>query len=327
MMTSRNSLFGLVILAGLLATSPASAVLLYSSAQRNTNPPGSLTNHGPTYDPHGNSDPRRLLNSGWQFQGQHGSFLGTPIAPQYYITAEHLGGAPNFVYNGTTYTIDGTFGLGGWVDDPISDLRIFKITGTFPSFAPLYMESAGSETNRPLVVFGRGTQRGAEVRVGGELKGWQWGALDGVQSWGENVVTGTFNAGGGFGPLLYFDFDRDGGPNESALSDHDSGGAVFIQSSGVWKLAAINLAVDGPWRFTQAGAPFNASIFDGGGLWVGNTPQFIPDTAIDSPGSSYSTLISSNLGWIQSIIGPTIVPEPSIGLAILALLPLLRQRA
>ncbi len=318
------------ILAVASFAAPAQAVVLYSSATRNTSPPGSLTNHGTGHTPGGPNDPRRLLNSGWQWQGRHGDFLGTPIAPQYYITAEHLGGASNFVLNGTTYTIDTSFNAGagtpGWINDPNSDLRIWKINQTFPSWAPLYTEAPGSEVGRNLVVFGRGTQRGGEVRVNGELKGWQWGPLDGVQSWGENNVTSIGNAGPGFGLLMSFDFDADGGPNEAALTDHDSGGAVFVQSGGVWKLAGINFAVDGPWRYNQGDAAFHASIFDAGGLWVGNNPVFIPDGTTDVPGGSYSTLISSNLTWINSVIGAsTEVPEPGVGLSVIALVLLTRR--
>ena len=34
---------------------------------------------------------KRYLNSGWQYEGDLGPFSGTPIAPQYYITAQHIG--------------------------------------------------------------------------------------------------------------------------------------------------------------------------------------------------------------------------------------------
>src|SRR6185436_10644721 len=32
-----------------------------------------------------------LAGSGWQYEGKWGSFLGTVIAPQYFVTAEHVG--------------------------------------------------------------------------------------------------------------------------------------------------------------------------------------------------------------------------------------------
>ena len=113
-----------------------------------------------------------LAGSGWQYQGAFGAFLGTPIAPQFFMTAQHVAGAsPTFVYNGTTYSLVQLY------NDPFSDLSIWQIAGTFPSFAPLYTGS--NETGQPLVVFGRGTQRGGEVIANGELRGWGWGAGDG----------------------------------------------------------------------------------------------------------------------------------------------------
>jgi hypothetical protein len=46
-------------------------------------------------------------------------------------------------------------------DSPTSDLRIWKISGEFPNYAPLYTNT--DEVGKSLVVFGRGTQAGAEV--------------------------------------------------------------------------------------------------------------------------------------------------------------------
>lgn len=319
----------------LLLSTQSWAVILYSSNVRNTAPPGSLTNTSSNWTPGGDDDPRRLLNSGWQWQGLYQNFIGIPIANQYFITAKHAGAqASTISVNGVNYTIDKNFNVPNvtwWMDDANSDLRIFKIQETFSSFAPLYAEAPGSEVGRRLVVFGRGTQRGAEVRVNNELKGWQWGPLDGVLSWGENTVTGNISGGPGLGQLMYFNFDRNGVPNEAALSNRDSTGGVFIQSGGVWKLAGINLAVTGPWYFDNGGAPgaaFDASIFDAGGLWVGGTPQFITNSSTDIPGASYSTLISTNLSWINSVIGASAAqaPEPAAALGVLVIAPLLFRR-
>src|SRR5215211_3968405 len=62
-----------VLTALVLAAQPASAVILSRTSSRNIYAPG-----GTNY------------NSGWQWEGNWGGgFLGTPIAPQYFITAEH----------------------------------------------------------------------------------------------------------------------------------------------------------------------------------------------------------------------------------------------
>src|SRR5262245_55929769 len=166
-------------------------------------------------------------------------------------TAAHLGGDPNnqFVLNGVTYHVDTSFiGSGpGWINDPSTDLRLWKIQETFPTVAPLWDDSVdGSPVGKTMIVFGRGTARGSPVYAefagpprdgsppkptpgpGGdvkpgefELKGWQWGAFDSVQAWGTNVVSGTLNVPP-FGDLMYFDFDRNGLFDEGALSNGDS---------------------------------------------------------------------------------------------------------
>src|SRR5262249_17928907 len=144
-----------------------------------------------------------------------GQFMGAPIASQYFITAKHVGSCGQnpsdpspylFQYQGVTYHVSDH--NAHW-DSPNSDLSIWKIDETFPvgSAAPLYQGS--DEVNKSLVAIGRSMSRGAEVRVGGVLKGWMLGVVDNVESWGENVVTGTFDAGSGFGDVLYFDFDAD----------------------------------------------------------------------------------------------------------------------
>jgi len=302
--------------AALLPVGSASAVVVYvpgtpPTATRNTTAPTGA-----------------LANSGWQLQGEWaGAFLGTPISSNQFITAQHVGGnvGDTFSFNAANYTTT------GFVNVPNSDLRIWQVSGTFPTFAPLYNSgSDGSETGKPLVVFGRGVAPGTAVigpatPSGTELKGWEWGAGDGARSWGENDVSGIVSTTN-VGDLISFTFDRAvgnvAGTNESHLSAFDSGGGLFIETpGGVWKLAGINFGVDGPFKFQQTDAnAFNATLFDKGGLWeqTGTVPgpnpgdppipvfTFNPDTSEDIAGASYSSRISSNLEFINGVI-----PEPS----------------
>src|SRR6266849_719207 len=146
-----------------IGLSPARAVLFDSTPNPNFN----------TTAPGG-----ALAGSGWQYEGLWlNSFLGTPIASQYFITAAHIGGNIGDIFNfgGMQYTTTAMF------DSPTSDLRIWQVSGTFPSFAPLYTGS--DEVGKSLVVFGCGTQRGDEVTLSGDLKGWSWGTSDHVQRW------------------------------------------------------------------------------------------------------------------------------------------------
>jgi hypothetical protein len=274
-----------------------------------------------------------LANSGWQYEGQWGGFLGTPIAPQYFIAARHVGGSIGqaFVFNGATYHTT------AYWDDTNTDLRIWKVDGVFASYAPLY--SLSDEVGKSLVVIGRGTQRGDPVAlsvvqtnyttnvinyvslgiskkaaqkefpgatfkgnymtaVTGQIvtnnvpKGWKNGPSDSVPRWGQNTVLAA-------GSFLVAAFDKNGGPNAAYLSGGDSSGAVFIQDGGVWKLAAINYGIDGPFGITPTES-FYAALFDESGLYNGSIQY--PNDGQMRPAYYYATRISTRLAWIQSVI-------------------------
>src|ERR1700716_4181022 len=56
-----------------------------------------------------------LTGSGWQYEGQFGSFLGTAISPHHFVTVKHIGMQSSvFLYHGISYPIV------NWWDDPIS---------------------------------------------------------------------------------------------------------------------------------------------------------------------------------------------------------------
>ncbi|HAV62989.1 MAG TPA: hypothetical protein DCY13_11565 [Verrucomicrobiales bacterium] len=271
-----------------------------------------LAQTGPAVIFHSTDDPAynttaptgALADSGWNLQGRWGAFLGTPIAPNLFITAKHVGGGVGgiFEFRGTNYTVIESFA------DPDSDLRIFKVCGLFPAHAPLYANR--DEIGKRLVVFGRGTRRGVEVvgdSLGGpEQKGWRWGDGDGVMRWGENIVSTNVPTATGIGELLGAAFDAAGGVNEVHLSSGDSGGGVFIQAGGTWRLAGINYAVEGPFNNSNNGAGFNAAVFDVGGLYQKNVVSggwgYNNDLPVNQPSSFYATRISGNLAWINSII-------------------------
>lgn len=232
---------------------PASAVIVGGDVGRNTS--------APTGD---------LAGSGWQYEGQFGAFLGTAIAPNYFITASHIGGAVGqaFTYNGQSYTTTAVF------DDPNSDLRIWKVDGNLGAYAPL--ATSGATAGAQIVINGRGTQRGdAIVSSGGRTVGWSWGASDGAQSWGVNTADGTADGGSGIGTLIKATFDGD-----STLSTGDSGGGVFVNDGGAWKLAGVNYAVE------------SAGTVDGQGVTGALLGQ-----------SLYASSVAANQGWIGSVVG------------------------
>lgn len=295
---------------GLLLTSltlmygqTASAVILRDSATRNTSAPTGI-----------------LAGSGWQFEGQWVGFTGTPISPNYFVTAAHVGGSVGdlFSYNGQSYT---TIGVSG---DAGSDLAVWQVRETFSTYAPLYTGS--NETNKQAVIFGRGTPRGNEVHIPEgdtsttSLRGWGWGLYDGVPSWGENKVASIATGSGGNGPrgdFLVLPFSTTGA-GASSLSLGDSGGGTFINDGGVWKLAGVNYGVDGPYSYTSGGNYFNGAIFDKRGLFEGGpgstngVPNYIayPNSGPPVESDSYATRISTRLAWINSATNGQVVPEP-----------------
>src|SRR5687767_4259301 len=142
-----------------------------------------------TGDPEANTTPppTNLAANGWNLQGHWGQFQGTPISQHHFITAKHVGGAigDSFILNGVTYTTTAVSA------DSATDLIIWTVSGTFPTWAELY--DGPDETGADFVMFGRGTTRGPEVRVDGVLKGWEWGAWDHRMRWGQNRVKGLRN--------------------------------------------------------------------------------------------------------------------------------------
>ncbi len=254
-----------------------------------------------------------------EYIGRFGPFTGTPISPRHFITATHLGnaGGGTFEYaNGTTTETTYNIVQAGTLDD----LTIWELAPAAPSFTrwtPLY--TAGNEVGLPLRVLGRGTSRGAEVRVpdttAGQLRGYRWGVSDGYITWGDNVVTSIVSFSppfGGFGgDFLYFEFDQSGGPSECMLSNGDSGGPVFITdpADGVRKLAAVNSLVDGNFSYAAAGPFFPGAIWDARGMYVGDVGNatLIPSGEPNPvPAGSYSTQISSRMAFIMGIIGPAL---------------------
>ena len=146
-------------------------------------------------------------------------------------------------------------------------------------------------------VFGRGGPRGSEILLDGILKGWNWTYGNYLQRWGTNAV---FDLPEG-GLYLQASFDAAGGIDECHLSEHDSGGGVFILDGGLWKLAGVNYAVDDLYRKDgDVYTMFVGAVFDARGFYTknGGVYSLVPDTGIDQPTSFYCTRVSHRLDWI-----------------------------
>ena len=282
---------------GLLAaflSAPLHAVIFYSTGDPNfnTTPPTGI-----------------FADSGWQWAGTWGGFQGTPISPHHFISARHVGGTVGepFVLGGITYTTTASF------DDPASDLRIWRVSGTFPSWAPLYR--ASDEVGQSFVVFGHGLPRGAEVRdvATNTLRGWQWGPVDGRLRWGRNAFVALVNGGTYWGTLLRANFDAEGGGLKAHLALGDSSGPIFIHDSTGWKLAGVAASVDSAFNTTTTGAGFSAAIFDARGLYFGNSTSWkLISGPAPVPSGFYATRVSAHTAWIDGVLAssPTVVAAP-----------------
>ena len=282
-------------LALFVATIPeARAVLVYGGVGRNLSAP---------------TDPGQA--QAWEFEGVwQDHYLATPIAPNYFITATHIGGQVGDVFNyqGASYTTTAVY------TDPNSpDLQIWKFNGNLSSYATL--DNTNDELNQPLIVFGQSGPRGNAYSFNGTERGWQFTLPDTVKSWGTNQVDNV-GALADSSPTQYlaFKFDASRGPDTASVAPGDSGGGVFVLNNGVWKLAGVNNAVDGPYYTVPPGDPnrngtlITGAMFDQRGLYVGDAPDPVPDKGVPVPANSYASRVSTEFAWIYSVTG---VPEPS----------------
>lgn len=238
-----------------------------------------------------------ILAELWGLQGNWGGYLGSPIAAGYFLTAAHLNvsAGQQIIFssgpNAGSYTAIESY------TSPVSDLRIWKIDGTFSSWLPLMSVAPSSED--PYVAFGRGTQRGAVYEYPeSNPRGWLWGSSDSTKRWGTGSLGGVLTSEGV--SYLYDAFD---GPGAIQLSVGDSGGALFILHEEIWELAGIHYAVTGPYSEAVDAPSFNAALYDADGLYTVNDSHYTPASA---HGAFFSTSVYSELAWINSVI----VPEP-----------------
>jgi len=276
----------LAALSLVLSARPAKPVILYRTGDptANTTAPGLVAPH-----------------EGWDYEGTWGEFLGTPIAPHFFVSAAHIGqnGGTVFTFQNVNYTV-----LRGFYD-PGSDLVIWQVKEIFPTFAPLYPRQ--DEVGQQVVDIGRGTQRGNSYSLNNQMLGWLWAGVDGVKRWGQNTFSDAFHYDSNW-DLLYATFDQNGLIEECTLSDHDSGGAAFINDGGTWKLAGINYGVDGDYSERADGSNhFTGALYDTRGLYFLDGSQWVLVTGSDPvPTGFYPTRISTKLAWIASVVAAPI---------------------
>ncbi|MBI1338154.1 MAG: hypothetical protein GC164_14515 [Phycisphaera sp.] len=281
-----------------------------------------------------------LSNSGWSYEGQWRVGGGTVVGSNYVLTAKHLAGSvgKTFTYDGNPYTVTQIY------DQPGTDLRILQTQQTFSSWAPLYAQT--NEAGKDFVVFGYGVTRGAAANNPmnpAQQDGWLWNDTPtaGNKTWGtgsiDQATTLTIGSNNN-APVLKINFTAPtaNGPNatpaegdSSALADRDSGGGLFINDGGTWKLAGVIWATSGPFYASASDAinnvnPIDAALYDGSGYYERgfdtNTNTYVALPA--DPTAGYVSRISSNRAWIDGILNQPI-PSPATLWVVLVGLPML----
>jgi hypothetical protein len=260
---------------------PSQALVIFAAPGRNLDPPTG-----------------KLADSGWQLQGFWGGFTGTPIGPYHFLTAKHVGGhiGEMLHFAGQDFRTVQRVRIEG------CDLTVWRVDKRFPYWAPLY--EGGDEVGQRFVAFGRGGVPYDPITGKGCRQGWRCGPADGKLSWGENqvdAITVSPNKGEP-ADLLMFRFDNASGPNECQVTAGDSGGGLFMQEEGQWKLAGILYGSvrtfresDSRGRFT--GPSFDAAVSDLRGMYIEQqkgTFTYVSLLAPEpQPSTSYATRVSS----------------------------------
>lgn len=262
-------------------------------------------------------------NSGSQFEGQFAAATaiggGTAIAPNWFLTIQHLTPGPSstFTYGGTSYALTGnSFDVG-------NGMTIYQVNGTFSSYATILPNDTNALKNAVTSAFGYGDLPDLTTTVNGPhgLQGYQWGGSTNKLSWGPGSVlgyvpdpSGNTYITGAFRP------DLGVGNASSSLAGQDSGGGVFVKVNGTWQLAAVNYGVNGPYYPSSdpaAGGQFNAALWDQSGFFDSG------GNAYSGPQQWYSSNITTAVfntiqADIHSVPGPAALPLLAGGAALLA---------
>jgi len=233
---------------------------------------------------------------GWNQTGSWQVGGGVAITPHYFLTAQHLGGQVGnpFVLDGVSYP---TVSFG---DIPNTDLRVVKISGTFPTYSPLYRQAAGSENGQVVSFVGFGHYaQGDPVRTLAIQNGWLWGSAT-AKNRGMNTLQQDTDLGG-MGHYLDYVFNPINGREEGVYTAGDSGGGAFINTGGVWRVAGITYSITQFYTAPTDASAINAAIYKPTGLFVKDpNNNFVPATDAQH---GYATEVAAYLPQIDKLLG------------------------
>jgi len=165
---------------------------------------------------------------------------GVYLGNHYILTANHVDSDMNNVFlNGVNYAVDTSFTP---VTFPNADLRIIRIVQD-PALPQLHLVgSLDSAFNQPATMIGWGVGKGTAITN----QGWNWGDdSTRLERWGTSTTLGSYKTDPISGvTYLQTTFDITMGVQTGQLTGGDSGGGLFENFGGTWKLVGINSDVD-----------------------------------------------------------------------------------
>lgn len=198
---------------------------------------------------------------GWSSLGASSGFLTVVyMGSGWVLTAAHVGtGSPTF--GGTTYTtIPGSMVQFTTGASP-ADLMVFKVYGD-PGVPAADIVATTPSVGTDVIMAGRGRNRGAVTTWLGR-DGWLWD-VDSNLRWGTNAISDDdvliVDAGTATQSLATeFDYSTPppvlGSTHEAQAAIGDSGGPLWVDDGGTWKLAGVIFTVG---HFTTQ--PFDRSV-------------------------------------------------------------------
>jgi trypsin-like peptidase len=192
---------------------------------------------------------------GWDHVGICNGLTGVYLGDGWVLTANHVGACdPSFI--GVTYpSIPGTAVRLHNQDSTLADLLLFRVAQPYPPLAALVIADATPPDGTPLVMIGRGRNRGAPTTwdppgPGPTIDGYLWGPGVAMR-WGTNFVETVPELPSfedAFVTRLFSTVFDASGPghslDEAQAASGDSGGAVFASTGGSgYELAGILIGI------------------------------------------------------------------------------------